>query len=123
MDYNELLTKTDLSSVHERASTAGYDSRFIPRNMSSFNFSTQNELDNILCKPTQQEIQELYQIKKYNEIIKLLNILTNTVYCDQEKLDLIRMSEFLTNISGTCMSPNLETGDLIDDWEWNIDDL
>ena len=90
--------------------------------MSRFILPKQEKTDEILCEPTQEEIRQLYHIKKYNEIVYILKLLTSTTVSEKEKMDLIRMSEFLTNISGESMASNINPGDLLDDWEWNIDD-
>ena len=87
---------------------------------STITISTQGELDNILCKSTQEENREIYRIKMYHEITKTLNTLTSSSVCEKDKLDLIRISEFLTNISGNYMTPNIESGDLLSDWELDI---
>ena len=118
MNSNELLTTENITS-----SLAGYDSHFIPRNISTITLSRQGELDRILCKSTQEENREIYRIKMYYEITKTLNTLTSSSVCEKDKLDLIRISEFLTNISGNYMTPNIESGNLLSDWEWDIDEL
>jgi hypothetical protein len=122
MEYNTFLTNGDEDLSLNRGSISGYDERFLPRNMSRFILPKQEKTDEILCEPTQEEIRQLYHIKKYNEIVHILKLLTSTTVSEKEKMDLIRMSEFLTNISGESMASNINPGDLLDDWEWNIDD-